>query len=120
MLYTNLKHIETASEHRKIITENSLVVIVCGRMNAHSINAFELAEKMKKRYKHVLFFDMEYENPESKVLKEEYSFQNNENLPFAICYKNGNKVQVVFDFNSPEKFENLLHEIYGIYQKVKH
>ena len=32
MLYTNLKHIESAAEYAKIVNENENVMIICGRM----------------------------------------------------------------------------------------
>ena len=37
MLYTNLKHIESAVEYAKIVNENENVMIICGRMGPFSI-----------------------------------------------------------------------------------
>ena len=32
MLYTNLKHIESAADHSTILKENENVMVICGRM----------------------------------------------------------------------------------------
>jgi thioredoxin 1 len=69
MLYTNLKHIETAAECARIIKENENVMIICGRMGPFSIPVYRIAEELESEFSHVKFFDMEYDNPESGIIR---------------------------------------------------
>jgi len=69
MLYTNLKHIESAAEQVEIINENSQVVIICGRMGPMCIPVYRIAEELETEYKHVKFYDMEFDNPESDIIR---------------------------------------------------
>ena len=47
MLYTNLKHIETAEDHAKIISQNENVMVICGRMGPMCIPVYEIAEELQ-------------------------------------------------------------------------
>lgn len=69
MLYTNLKHIESAAEYAGIVNENENVMIICGRMGPFSIPVYRIAEELERNYAHVKFYDMEYDNPESAVIR---------------------------------------------------
>ena len=40
MLYTGLKHIESAEEHAQILSENENVMVVCGRMDPMCIPVY--------------------------------------------------------------------------------
>ena len=64
MLYTNLNHIETASQLEKIISENENVMVCCGRMGPMCIPVYGIMEELEPVYGHVKFFDMEFDNPE--------------------------------------------------------
>jgi len=93
MLYTNLKHIESAAEHAQIINENEHVMVVCGRMGPMCIPVYRIAEELEEEYKHVKFYDMEFDNPESVIihtLPEVLGFMG---IPFTIYYKNGEVVK---------------------------
>ena len=68
MLYTNLKHLETAADLKKAISENENVMVVCGRMGPMCIPVYGIAEELEEEYKHVKFYDMEFDNPESHVI----------------------------------------------------
>lgn len=48
MLYTNLKHIESAKAHEKAISENENVMICCGRMGPMCIPVYEIMKDWKK------------------------------------------------------------------------
>ena len=106
MLYTNLKHIETAADHAKIISENENVMVICGRMGPMCIPVYGIAEDIEEEYKHVKFFDMEFDNPESHVIRNLPEVRGFQGIPFTIYYKNGkvvkatssiqNKQQVIF------------------------
>ena len=59
MLYTNLNHIETASQLEKIISENENVMVCCGRMGPMCIPVYGIMEELEPVYSNVKFFDMQ-------------------------------------------------------------
>jgi len=86
MLMTNLKHVETADEHKKIIEENENVMICCGRMGpmclAHVIrNAPECAGFM--------------------------------GLPFTMYYKNGKVVKATTSIQDMDQVTEILNKEFG-------
>lgn len=89
MLYTNLKHIETAAEFKRTIAENDQVVIVCGRMGEFSIPVYRMLETLQTEYPTVKFFDMEFDNPESHVVCELFADMPESKVPFLLFYENG-------------------------------
>jgi len=89
MLYTNLKHIESAADHAKIINEHENVMVVCGRMGPMCIPVYGIAEELEDEYKHVKFCDMEFDNPEAKVIRNLPEVRGFMGIPFTIYYKNG-------------------------------
>ena len=93
MLYTNLKHIESAAEHAQIISENQYVTIICGRMGPMCIPVYRIAEELETDYKQVMFYDMEFDNPESAVIRTLPEVRGFIGIPFTIYYKNGEVVK---------------------------
>ena len=89
MLYTNLKHIETAIDHALVIRENENVMVICGRMGPMCIAVYRIAEELEVEYKHVMFFDMEFDNPESHVIRNLPEVKGFMRIPFTIYYKGG-------------------------------
>jgi len=93
MLYTNLKHIESAAEHAQIINENENVMVICGRMGPMCIPVYGIAEDLEDEYKQVKFCDMEFDNPESHVIRSLPEVKGFMGIPFTIYYKNGKVVK---------------------------
>jgi len=93
MLYTNLKHIESADEHAKILSENENVMVICGRMGPMCIPVYGIAEEIEDEYKNVKFCDMEFDNPESNVIRQLPEVRGFMGIPFTIYYKNGKVVK---------------------------
>lgn len=93
MLYTNLNHIETAEQLKKIISENENVMVICGRMGPMCIPVYGIAEELEKEYKHVKFYDMEFDNPESHIIRSLPEVRGFMGIPFTIYYKNGKVVK---------------------------
>jgi thioredoxin 1 len=108
MLYTNLKHIETAAHHAKIISENENVMVVCGRMGPMCIPVYSIAEIMQAKYKHVKFYDIEFDNPESYVIRNLPEVQGFKGIPFTIYYKNGKVVKATSSIQTMEQVQTIL------------
>ena len=93
MLYTNLKHLESATDHKKAISENENVMVICGRMGPMCIPVYGFAEELEEVYKHVKFYDMEFDNPESQVIRSLPEVRGFMGIPFTIYYKDGRVVK---------------------------
>jgi thioredoxin 1 len=112
MLYTNLKHIESAAEHARVINENENVMVVCGRMGPMCIPLYGIAEEIEDEYSHVKFFDMEFDNPESNVIRNLPEVRGFMGVPFTIYYKNGKVVKATSSIQTKEQVTAILDEVF--------
>jgi thioredoxin 1 len=67
MLYTNLKHIENAEQFRTLSGKHAC----CSDLRTHGKDVdpgLRIAEELEQSYRHIKFFDMELDNPESQVI----------------------------------------------------
>ena len=110
MLYTNLKHIESAAEHAKIISENENVMVICGRMGPMCIPVYGIAEDLEDDYKHVKFCDMEFDNPESHVIRSLSEVKGFMGIPFTIYYQNGKVVKATSSIQTKLQVTAILNE----------
>ncbi|GET27952.1 thioredoxin family protein [Prolixibacter sp. SD074] len=113
MLQTNLKHIMTADEHRKFIEENDNVMICCGRMGPMCIPVYGIMEELEDDYTHVTFADMEFDNPESAVIRNAPECRGFMGLPFTVYYKNGKLVKATSSIQSMDQVTAILNEQFG-------
>ncbi len=108
MLYTNLKHIETADELKKIISENENVMVICGRMGPMCIPVYGIAEQLEKEYTHVKFYDMEFDNPESHIIRSLPEVRGFMGIPFTVYYKNGKVVKATSSIQTMDQVRAIL------------
>ena len=113
MLYTNLKHIESAEQHAKILKENENVMVICGRMGPMCIPVYGIAEELEDEYKNVQFFDMEFDNPQSHVIRTLPEVQGFMGIPFTIYYKNGKVVKATSSIQNKQQVTSILDEYFG-------
>ncbi|HSO86705.1 MAG TPA: hypothetical protein VLQ91_09160 [Draconibacterium sp.] len=113
MLYTNLKHIESAEEYAKIINQIENVMIICGRMGPFSIPVYRIAEELESDYSHVKFYDMEYDNPESAVIRNLPEVQDFPGFPLTIYYKNGEVVNATAGIQTKDQITNILEQVFA-------
>ena len=108
MLYTNLKHIETAAEHQKLISENENVMICCGRMGPMCIPVYGIMEDLESQYANVKFADMEFDSPESHVIRNVPEVSGFMGIPFTMYYKNGKLVKATSSIQSMTQVRTIL------------
>jgi len=108
MLYTNLKHIETAADHQKFISENENVMICCGRMGPMCIPVYGIMEILENQYANVKFADMEFDNPESHVIRNTPEVRNFMGIPFTMYYKKGKLVKATSSIQSMSQVRTIL------------
>jgi thioredoxin 1 len=112
MLYTNLKHIENAAQHNKVISENENVMICCGRMGPMCIPVYGVMEEIENDYPEVKFFDMEFDNPESHVIRNLPEVRGFMSIPFVIYYKNGKVAKATSSIQSKPQITNILNSVF--------
>lgn len=113
MLQTNLKHVLTADEHKKFIEENDNVMICCGRMGPMCIPVYGIMEELEPKYPHVKFRDMEFDNPESHVIRNAPECRGFMGIPFTVYYKNGKLVKATTSIQSMEQITTILDAQFG-------
>ena len=113
MLYTNLHHIESAADHAKVLSENENVMVICGRMGPMCIPVYGIAEELEGVYKHVKFCDMEFDNPQSHVIRTLPEVRGFMGIPFTIYYKNGIVVKATSSIQNRVQVTSILDEKFG-------
>lgn len=108
MLYTNLKHLENSQEHARAIQEHENVMVICGRMEHGCIAVFRIAEELEAEYPEVSFFDMEFDNPESMVVRSLPHHSGSLQLPLIVLYKNAVVVHFTSGIMTREEMIGLL------------
>jgi len=113
MLMTNLNHVESADMHKNIIEQNENVMICCGRMGPMCLPVYDIMEELQDKYKHVKFYDMEFDNPEAHVIKNAPECAGFMGLPFTMYYKNGKVVQATTSIQNMDQVTSILDEQFG-------
>lgn len=108
MLYTNLKHIESATEFERIINENEHVMLICGRMGPICIPVYRIAEELEEKYSQISFYDMEYDNPESDFFQALPEVRDLMEIPFTVYYKNGEVVKATAGMQTKSQITSIL------------
>ncbi len=108
MLQTNLKHILTVDDHKKFIEENDNVMICCGRNGPMCIPVYGIMENLEGTYKNVRFADMEFDNPESHIIRNAPECRGFMGLPFTVYYKNGKLVKATTSIQNEQQITTIL------------
>ena len=108
MLQTNLKHIESAADHAKVISENENVMVICGRMGPMCIPVYGIMEELEPEYAHVKFADMEFDNPESHPIRNAPECRGFMGIPFTVYYKNGKLVKATSSIQTMAQVKSIL------------
>jgi thioredoxin len=114
MLYTNLKHLESIADYNRAISENENVMIICGRMGPMCIPVYGIAEELEDEYKHVKFYDMEFDNPISGVIRSLPEVHGFMGIPFTIYYKNGKVVKATSSIQTREQVTSILNKEFSV------
>jgi thioredoxin 1 len=110
MLYTNLKHLESVVDHNKAIRDNENVMIICGRMGPMCIPVYGIAEELEEEYRNVKFYDMEFDNPASDVIKMLPEVRSFTGIPFTIYYKKGQVVKATSSIQNKDQIKAILNK----------
>ncbi len=112
MLKTNLNHILSEEQYNKIINENENVMICCGRMGPMCIPVYQVMQELENEYKHVKFFDMEFDIPDARAIRNLPECKGFAGLPFTVYYKNGKVVKATSSIQTKEQIKEILDEYF--------
>lgn len=110
MLHTNLKHVLSSADHKKLISENENVMICCGRMGPMCIPVYAAMTDLENHYGQVVFADMEFDIPDAAVIRNAPECRNFMGLPFVVYYKNGQLVHATSSIQNRQQIEAILKD----------
>jgi thioredoxin 1 len=110
MLLTKLKHIESGEDHKKAISENENVMVICGRMDSKCIPVFGIIEELEDQYSHIKFYDIEFDKPVSQVIRSIPEVQRFQEIPFTVYYKNGTVARAISNVHNKDQITSVLDE----------
>lgn len=113
MLFTNLKHVESAAQHAQVINEHENVMICCGRMGPMCIPVYGAMEELESEYPNVQFYDMDFDSPDAQVIRSAPMCRGFMGLPFTVYYKNGEMVKATSSIQSMEQIRSILDTQFG-------
>ncbi len=113
MLQTNLTHVLSKDDHKKILEENENVMICCGRMGPMCIPVYSEMQGLRPEYTNVTFADMEFDTPDASVIRGLPECSNFRGLPFVVYYKNGKVVHATSSIQSKEQITEVLNTHFG-------
>ncbi|NUN10032.1 MAG: thioredoxin family protein [Ignavibacteriaceae bacterium] len=113
MLRTNLTHLLTEEDHKKVLSENENVMVCCGRMGPMCIPVYESMEELETEYPNVKFVDMEFDTPDAKVIRNLPQTRSFQGLPFVVYYKNGEVVHATSSIQSRDQITGILDKHFG-------
>jgi thioredoxin 1 len=118
MLYTNLTHLETAADLVRMIAENENLLVVCGRMDPQCVPVYRVAESLERKYPGVLFCDMEFDNPESYIVRNLPEVKDFNSIPYTVYYHIGNAVMATSGTQTKEQITLNINELFLKTEKV--
>jgi len=107
-LPTNLKHVASAADLKRILQESENVMVCCGRMGPMCIPVYKAMKELEKDYPHVDFRDMAFDIPDARVIRELPEARGFMGLPFTIYYRKGKVVAATSSIQSKEQVQAIL------------
>jgi thioredoxin 1 len=112
ILQTNLKHVETAEQFDNLIREHENVMISCGRMGPMCIPVYQAMIELESDYPKVAFWDMAFDLPDARVIRNLTECRGFMGLPFNVYIKKGKVVQATSGIQTTQQVSDLLDRIF--------
>ena len=78
------------------------------------IPVYGIAEELEAEYQHVKFYDMEFDNPISDVIRILPEVRGFMGIPFTIYYKNGKVVKATSSIQTKEQVKSILNKEFSV------
>jgi len=111
-LQTRLRHINSESEFKQVIEENTNAIICCGRMGPMCLPVYAAMEILKERFQEVTFCDMPFDHPEAHVIRNLPECRGFMGLPYTVYLKNGEVIKATTSIQTQEQVEAILNQFY--------
>jgi thioredoxin 1 len=83
-------------------------------MGPMCIPVYGVAEQLEGEYKHVKFYDMEFDNPISDVIRILPEVRGFKGIPFSIYYKNGKVVKATSGIQTKDQVKEILNKEFSV------
>jgi len=83
-------------------------------MGPMCIPVYGIAEELETEYRHVKFFDMEFDNPISEVIRALPEVRGFMGIPFTIYYKNGKVVKATSSIQTKDQVKSILNKEFSV------
>jgi len=111
-LQTRLRHINSESEFKQVIEENTNAIICCGRMGPMCLPVYAAMEILKERFQEVTFCDMPFDHPEAHVIRNLPECRGFMGLPYTVYLKNGEVIKATTSIQTQDQVEAILNQFY--------
>jgi thioredoxin 1 len=83
-------------------------------MGPMCIPVYGIAEELEAEYRHVKFFDMEFDNPISEVIRNLPEVRGFMGIPFTIYYKNEKVVKATSSIQTKDQVIGILNKEFSV------
>ena len=83
-------------------------------MGPMCVPVYGIMEELEGEYEHIEFADMEFDNPESHVIRNAPECANFMGLPFTVYYKNGKIVKATSSIQTMDQIREILDEKFNV------
>jgi len=108
MLATNLQHIESETELKSLVAGNRHAMVCCGRMGPMCIPVYGIMERLRPRYPHVVFVDMDFDIPAASAIRKLPACAGFRGLPFTVYYRGGTVVRATTSIQTEAQVTQIL------------
>ena len=112
MLQTNLPHLMSKSDFTTTLQQHEKMVVVCGRMGPMCIPVYGIMESLREKYPDVGFYDFEFDNPESSVIRSLPETRNFSGLPYTVYFRNGKVVKATSSIQTAKDVKAVLNDVF--------
>lgn len=111
-LSTNLNHITSEVDLKKLISENEKVVVVCGRMGPMCVPVYGIMETLEEKHSDIKFNDFLFDHPEAAIIRNDPACSKFRGLPFTMYYKNGKVIDATSSIQNAKQVKEIIKKHY--------
>jgi thioredoxin 1 len=113
MLQTNLEHVESEEQLKKLIENDEKVAVCCGRMGPMCIPVYDIFEIFQEKYPDIQFRDMDFDIPAAAAIKNLPECRGFWGLPYTIYYRNSKVVKATSSIQSAKEVKSIINDIFA-------
>ncbi len=111
MLNTKLPTIQSKQELSELLKTNEKVAVCCGRMGPMCIPVYDIFEIFQEKYPDIIFRNMDFDSPESSVIRNLPECSRFNGLPFTVYYRNGKVVHATSSIQTAQQVKDIIGKV---------